>query len=207
MKNALVREKDFENKLLQTASTIDGFEGYLNPHASRIAALSAAVAQKFNLSSQDCSALRQAALVHDLGEVVMNRDYIVANRVLTGEERADMQRHPVIGEQEAAKRGLSRAVQMLVRWHHEWWDGMGYPDALQYEQIPLLNRILRVADTYSALTDSRPFRAAFSETEAKKHLIKWAGIEFDPSVVKAFLELNDSAELKSFAVETGESND
>ena len=81
----------------------------------------------------------------------MNRDYIRANRILTDEERIDLQRHPVIGEQEVAKRGLSRAVQLLVRWHHEWWNGMGYPDALEREQIPLAARILRVADTYCAL--------------------------------------------------------
>ena len=199
MKNALAKEKEFENKLLATASTIDGFEGCANPHAARLAALAEAVARKFNLSPRDCAALRQAALLHDLGELVMRRDYIAANRKLTDEERADMQRHPVIGEQEAAKRGLSRAAQLLIRWHHEWWNGAGYPDALEREQIPLLNRILRVADTYSALTDARPFRAAFSETDARKYLIERAGIEFDPLVVKAFLSLQDLPELKSYA--------
>lgn len=201
MKNALVKEREFENKLLQTALTIDGFEGYINPHASRVAALSEAVANKFHLSTHDCLVLRQAALLHDLGEVVMKRDYVKTNRKLTEDERIDMRRHPVIGEQEAAKRGLSRAAQLIIRWHHEWWNGMGYPDALEREQIPLVNRILRAADTYSALTDARPSRAAISEAEAKKYLTEWAGIEFDPSVVKAFLELKDLPELKSFAAD------
>ncbi|MDQ3042737.1 MAG: HD domain-containing protein, partial [Acidobacteriota bacterium] len=91
----------------------------------------------FNLASHDRYSLRQAALVHDVGEMIMNRDYIKAGRKLREDERVDMQRHPIIGEQEAAKRGLSRAVQLLVRWHHEWWNGAGYPDALEREQIPL----------------------------------------------------------------------
>jgi HD-GYP domain-containing protein (c-di-GMP phosphodiesterase class II) len=110
-----------------------------------------------------------------------------------------MQRHTVIGEQETARRGLSRAVQLIVRWHHEWWNGGGYPDALCREQIPLAARILRVSDTYAALTDARPFRAAISEAEARKYLTEWAGIEFDPAVVKMFLSLENLLELNSFA--------
>lgn len=194
-------EEKLENALLNTASLADEFEGYGQPHAFRIARLADAVAQKFNLAAHDLHSLHQAALLHDVGELVMMREYIKSNRPLRDEERIDMQRHPVIGEQETAKRGLSRAVQLLVRWHHEWWNGTGYPDALNGAQIPLAARILRVADTYCALTDSRPHRAAVSEADARKYLIEWAGIEFDPKVVKAFLELENLEELKSFATE------
>jgi putative nucleotidyltransferase with HDIG domain len=201
MENITSRETNFEEKLLKIAELTDDFEGYSHPHAVRIAALAEAIAQKFNLSAHDRSSLRQAALVHDIGEVVMDRDYIKANRILTEEERIDMQRHTVIGEQETAKRGLSRAVQLLVRWHHEWWNGSGYPDALEREQIPLAARILRVADSYSALTDTRPYNLPISEAEAKRYLTEWAGIEFDPQIVKAFLSLKNLEELKSFAEE------
>ena len=120
----------------------------------------------------------------------MNREYIKENRVLTPDEFLDMQRHPVIGEQETARRGMSRGVQLLVRWHHEWWNGSGYPDALEGEQIPLAARILRVADSYSALTDNRPRRQAMEDEEAKRYMTEWAGLEFDPKVVKAFLSLD-----------------
>ena len=191
-------KKIFDEKLLKMAELTDEFEGYSHLHAVRIAALAEAVAQKFNLSAHDCYSLRQAALIHDLGEVIMNRDYFKANRILTDEERIDMQRHTVIGEQEGAKRGLNRAVQLLVRWHHEWWNGGGYPDALEREQIPLAARILRVVDTYSALTDTRPYNLPISETEAKKYLTEWAGVEFDPKIVKAFLSLEGLEELKSY---------
>lgn len=194
-------EESFDERLLKMASLTDEFEGYKHPHALRISKLSDVVAQKFNLASHDRFSLRQASLVHDIGEVVMNRDYIKANRILREDERIDMQRHPVIGEQEAAKRGLSRAVQLLIRWHHEWWNGMGYPDGLEGEQIPLAARILRLTDTYCALTDYRPFNTPLTEAEAKQYITEWAGIEFDPQVVKIFLELERIEELKSFATE------
>ncbi len=193
------QEAKFEDRLLKMAAAMDEFEGYAHNHAVRIAAISEALAQKFNLASHDRQALRHAALIHDIGEVVMNRDYINSNRILRDDERIDMQRHPVIGEQEAAKRGFNRAVQLLVRWHHEWWNGSGYPDALEHEQIPLAARILRVADTYSALTDSRPYSVAISASEAGRYLSEWAGIEFDPKVVKAFLLLEGLRELESYA--------
>lgn len=199
MQGVSILKEDFEESLLNIAKTIDDFEGYRHPHAVRIAVLSNATAKLFNLASHDRYSLGQAALVHDIGELVMNRDYINARRALTEAERIDMQRHPVIGEQEAAKRGLGRAVQLIVRWHHEWWNGAGYPDALMRDRIPLAARILRVADTYAALTDARSYNAAISAEQAKKYIIEWAGIEFDPLVVKAFLSLQDLPELKSYA--------
>ncbi|HYX42062.1 MAG TPA: HD domain-containing phosphohydrolase, partial [Pyrinomonadaceae bacterium] len=145
-------------------------------------------------------ALRLAALGHDLGEAAMKRDYIARQGPLTEEERFDLMRHPVIGEQEAARAGADRGAQLMIRWHHEWWNGTGYPDALSREQIPLAARILRVADAYAALTDARPYRGALTEAEAHKHLIEWAGIEFDPQVVRAFLTLRDLPELRSYAL-------
>jgi putative nucleotidyltransferase with HDIG domain len=186
--------------LAKITAEIDAFEGYMHDHGKRIATLSEAIAEKFNFAPHDRFALRQAALVHDIGEIMMNREYIGTRRILREEERIDMQRHTVIGEQETAKRGLSRAVQLLVRWHHEWWNGTGYPDALEREQIPLAARILRVADSYSALTDTRPYSLAISSKEAKRYLVEWSGIEFDPKVVKVFLALEGLPELESYLV-------
>jgi len=201
MNSFSTKEAEFNERVLQIASEADEFEGYQNPHATRLAAHADALAQTFNLASHDRYSLRQAALVHDVGETAMNRDYIKASRKLREDERVDMQRHPIIGEQEAAKRGLSRAVQLLVRWHHEWWNGAGYPDALEREQIPLAARILRVCDTFSALTDDRPYRAAISAAEAKRYLTEWAGIEFDPKIVKTFLALEELKESKAFVAQ------
>ncbi len=186
---AMSLETKASKDLIKLAVEIDRFESYSIPHAQRIAVLANAIATKFNLASHDRETLHQAALVHDIGELAMNRHYIGREGVLNNEEHIDMQRHPVIGEQEAAKRGLPRAVQLIVRWHHEWWNGTGYPDCLEREQIPLAARILRVCDTYSAMTDYRPYSVPISESEAKRYLTEWAGIEFDPKVVMAFLSL------------------
>src|SRR6266851_2647245 len=97
-----------------------------------------------------------------------------------------------------ARAGADRGAQLLVRWHHESWNGSGYPDGLRFEQIPLGARILRVADVYAALTDARPFHAAYSESRAREHLIEWTGLEFDPGVVRALLSLEPVRELQSY---------
>src|SRR5215831_6856639 len=182
------------------AAAADEFEGYLNPHAARIAVIADQIARGFNLGSRDRSSLRTAALAHDLGEVVMGRDYLRRPGPLSEDERIDLARHPLLGEREAAKAGADRGAQLLVRWHHESWNGGGYPDGLRFEQIPLAARILRVADSYAALTDARSFRAAYSESQAREHLLEFTGLEFDPLVVRALLSLAPFNELKSYAV-------
>ena len=185
----------------------DEFEGYAHPHASRIAVIAEQIGRAFNLGSRDRFSLRVAALAHDLGEVVMNRDYIRRADTLSEDERIDLARHPLLGEREAGAAGADRGAQLLVRWHHEWWNGNGYPDGLRFEQIPLGARILRVADAYASLTDARPFRTAFTERQAREHLLEWTGLEFDPRVVRALLALEPFKELKGYAPEADAPSD
>ena len=179
----------------------DEFERYANPHAARIAAIADQIGRSFNLGARDRFSLRIAALAHDLGEVMMDREYIQRPGAITEEERIDLARHPLVGEREAADAGADRGAQLLVRWHHEWWNGNGYPDGLRFEQIPLGARILRVADAYASLTDARPFRKAFSEQQAREHLLEWTGLEFDPRVVRELLSLEPFNALKGYARE------
>ena len=189
------------------AARADEFENYANPRGSRIAAIGDEIARAFRLGPRDRFSLRIAALAHDLGEMVMNRDYIRRQGTLSDDERIDLARHPVISEREAANAGADRGAQLLVRWHHEWWNGCGYPDGLRFEQIPLGARILRVADAYASLTDARPFREAYSEQQAREHLVEWTGIEFDPRVVRTLLSLEPFPELKGYAREIPPSPD
>lgn len=183
----------------QLAETADRFERYDNPHAARIATMADEIAKLFHLARHDRGSLRVGALLHDLGEVAMERDYIQRAGSLTDEDLLDLARHPVIGEREASRVGADRAAQLLIRWHHEWWNGQGYPDALRREEIPLAARILRVADSYVALTDARPFRPALSVADARREIADHSGIEFDPAVVNVFLTLEHLPELESFA--------
>ena len=181
------------------AARTDEFEAYLHPHASRIAAIANQLARSFHLGTRDRFSLRIAALAHDLGELAMNRDYLHRHGTLSEDERVDLARHPLLSEREAAAAGADRGAQLLIRWHHEWWNGNGYPDGLRFEQIPLGARILRVADAYASLTDARPFRNAYSEQQAREHLIEWTGLEFDPRVVRTLLALEPFNELKGYA--------
>src|SRR6476659_4678892 len=198
-------DKAAAEAFIQLAKTVDKFERYDNPHAQRIAAIADEIAHEFHLARHDRGSLYAAALLHDLGEVAMERDYIQATGALSADERLDLARHPVIGEREASRVGADRAAQLLTRWHHEWWNGAGFPDALRREEITLAARILRLADSYAALTDARPFRAALTEEAARRELINRAGIEFDPSVVSIFLSLEKFSELESYArIETDE---
>src|SRR5215211_41818 len=192
-------DKAAAEAFIQLAKTTDKFERYENSHAQRVAVIADEIAQQFHLARHDRGSLYAAALLHDLGEVAMERDYIQATGPLSDEERRDLSRHPVIGEREASRVGADRAAQLLVRWHHEWWNGTGYPDALRREEIPLAARILRVADAYASLTDARPFRRAFTREQARRELMDRAGIEFDPGVVSVFLALDGLPELESFA--------
>lgn len=195
--NSIFGEKQAADDIVQRSSaTMDEFEGYPRGQANRVAWIADALGEVFNLASRDRAFLQQAALLHDVGELRMNREYIGANRALSSAELLDLQRHPVIGEQEVAKLGLPRGVQLLVRWHHEWWNGGGYPDGLEGEQIPLAARILRLADTYCSLTTERPYRTAISDEEARKYLTLWAAIEFDPAIVMAFRSVKMFSEIQ-----------
>src|SRR5262245_19788226 len=191
---------DSRDAFVQLAAAADAFERYVNPHATRISAIAGEIAVLFHMARQDRASLQTAALLHDLGESAMEREYIERAGPLSADERIDLARHPIIGEKEAARAAADRPVQLLVRWHHEWWNGSGYPDALRREEIPLAARILRVADSYAALTDARPFRPALAQELAKSEIVSRAGIEFDPAVVQAFLSLGPMPEMKSYAL-------
>ena len=128
-------DKVADEAFLELASTTDRFERYQNEHAIRVATIADVVARVFHLARHDRSSLRAAALLHDLGEAAMERDYIQRAGSLTDEERADLARHTVIGEREVAKIGADRAAQLLVRWHHEWWNGRAIP-CTTTEEIP-----------------------------------------------------------------------
>lgn len=183
-----VAQKVMEAQLTELATDVDYVEGYSNGHAVVMAEMAEELGRRFGLRDSDLSSLKQAALAHDLGERVMKRDYLSRKGPLTNDEKFDLWRHPIIGEQAAAQRELPRQAQLLIRWHHEWWNGRGYPDCLSGTGIPMGARILRVIDTYSALINDRPYREKFDHAAAQQIIADGAGIEFDPAVVLAFLE-------------------
>ncbi|HEY6401653.1 MAG TPA: HD domain-containing phosphohydrolase [Blastocatellia bacterium] len=176
-------------RLLKIAIEIDRIEGYSEPHAIAIAWAAEKIGARMGLHGIDLTALKFAALAHDLGERAMKRDYLLLPRELSWEEILDLWRHPILGEQAAGELKLPRQTQLLIRWHHEWWNGGGYPDGLAGESIPLGARILRAVDSYFALISERPHRRRFDRNEAEQAIADLAGIEFDPQVVKLLLQV------------------
>lgn len=181
-------ERPTGDRLLKIAIEIDRVEGYSEAHAIAIARMAEKVGAQMGLHGVDLTALKFAALAHDLGERAMKRNYLLRPSVLSWEETLDLWRHPILGEQAAGELKLSRQTQLLIRWHHEWWNGGGYPDGLAGEAIPLGARILRAVDSYFALISNRPHRQRFERLEAEQMIADLAGIEFDPLVVKLLLQ-------------------
>ncbi|MCS7079777.1 MAG: HD domain-containing protein [Chloracidobacterium sp.] len=170
------------------AARLDALEGYAAPHAVRLAAVTDRLAAAFGLSERGRRDLRAAALLHDVGEGGGDFPFLTAARPLTFSERCALWRHPIVGERLARKRGLPEAVGLLVRWHHENWDGSGYPDGLRGEQIPLPARLLRIADVWCALTNDRPFRPAYTPVEAVERMRGMLGTVLDPVAAACWLD-------------------
>jgi len=182
-------ERSLGGRLLKIAVEIDRVEGYSEPHAIAIAWAAERVGARMGLHGVDLTALKFAALAHDLGERAMKRDYLLRPRALSWDETLDLWRHPILGEQAAGELKLPRQTQLLIRWHHEWWNGGGYPDGLAGKAIPPGARILRAVDSYFALISDRPHRRRFDRIEAEQIISDLAGIEFDPEVVKLLLQV------------------
>jgi HD domain len=181
--------KSREEIINRLSDRIDGFENYTRPHAHLMAELATLLGRRLGLTQPDINAISEAALLHDIGLYAMTPGYHSTPGPLTFEERMDLWRHPIIGEQQMAKRDAMRHAQLLVRWHHEWWNGSGYPDMLAFEDIPIGARILRAVELYSALVSDRPYRAALNRSQALETLKASAGIECDPYIVKALAAL------------------
>lgn len=176
-----------EAVLCSLGRSIEAKDPYTEGHCERLAAYAVALGQVLGLGEEELTALRRGGFLHDLGKVAVPETILLKNGPLTPQERAVMQRHPVVGEEICQPLHSLQAVLPIIRHHHERRDGSGYPDGLQGETIPLTARILQVVDVYDALSTDRPYRralpraAALEALEAEAHKGWW-----DPEIVKAF---------------------
>ncbi len=158
-------------------------------HTERCSWYTAALAAELGLSDEDIATARLAALLHDIGKVVVPDDILLKPGPLTGDETELVQRHPADGANMLTQvPSLSRAVPGILR-HHEHFDGSGYPDGLSGEGIPIIARILLVSDAFDTMTTHRPYSAAISAETAISELKRCSGTQFDPKVVAAFVRL------------------
>ncbi|MDD2349953.1 MAG: PAS domain S-box protein [Synergistaceae bacterium] len=157
-------------------------------HAERLAELSTKTGRMLNLMEKDLGELQLLGMLHDIGKIGIDDKILNKPGKLTEEEWVIMKRHPEIGYRIAkASHKLSRIADYILS-HHERWDGAGYPKGLKGEDIPLLSRILAVADAYDAMTEDRVYRKAMSKKQAIEEIKKNSGSQFDPLIAKIFIE-------------------
>jgi len=171
------------------AKTIEAKDSYTGKHVEDTAYIAEEIAKKFELSYSDIDNIRHAAILHDLGKIGVEEKILLKKGKLTAKEMEKVRKHPLIAADILKSiHALSGAIPAIL-YHHERYDGKGYPYGLKGDEIPLAARIIAVADVYQALTSDRPYRKAYSKGEAVRIIRKEAGTHFDPKVVRAFLHV------------------
>jgi response regulator RpfG family c-di-GMP phosphodiesterase len=189
LQKILLRE-NVEQNLVDTitafVNAIESKDRYLKGHSARVSVYSAEIGRVLGMSDADVLVVSRAGMLHDLGKLVMLDSILGKPGRLTPEEFDMMKTHPVVGDRILAPlRFLAREAQ-AVRYHHERYDGEGYPDKLQGEAIPFIARVVTVADAFDAMTSNRPYRAARSVEVAREEIRRVSGTQLDPSVAAAF---------------------
>ena len=195
--------KAFYAGLLEALSSVMGSaKGYLRDHGPMVAMLASRLGRELGLSKAECSELFFAAILSDMGMVGLAEDaWENPAPTLAPDVRQRVQKHPVRSEQRV--RGIPHLEDLapLLRHHHEWWDGSGYPDSLTGEEIPLGARILRLADTVAALGEARPHRPALGGDEIAEIVESSLGKEFGPEIAECYLTLHRSGAIPDFEVQ------
>jgi HD-GYP domain-containing protein (c-di-GMP phosphodiesterase class II) len=179
------------------AAIIDAKDGYTHRHSERVAAFAVRLAQELGVAPDHLSVIELSALLHDLGKIGVPDAILNKPGKLTEEELEEMRRHPAHGAAILANIQSPKIAELLpgVKYHHERWDGTGYPDGLKGEEIPLLGRILSVADFLDALTSDRAYRKGLCFDEVLELIQEQSGRAFDPTVVAAAMALHERGEL------------
>ncbi|HEX8847587.1 MAG TPA: HD domain-containing phosphohydrolase [Pyrinomonadaceae bacterium] len=163
-------------------------DNYTGEHSNMTADLAELVARRFNLTEADVMHVKLGGLLHDIGKIGVPECILCKPGSLTPEEMLVMRQHVHYGEQALSGVPHMEAVRAIVKHHHEWWNGGGYPDGLKGEEVPLVTRIVAVADAYDAMTSDRPYRRRLSQATAIERLRAAAGIQFDANVVENLVE-------------------
>ena len=174
------------------SNAVEFRDAYTAKHAERVAAYGMEIARVSGLSLKDMPEVEFGFLLHDIGKVAIPDAILYKPEALDDDERAEMARHPVIGAEIVSAIEFLGEATVVVRSHHERWDGRGYPDGLAGEEIPFAARVFAVADVLDALTTNRPYRHASSLEVAREMIVAEGGRQFDPLVIEAFKSIADA---------------
>ena len=173
------------------AHTIDAKDKYTKGHSIRVAKYSRMLAQKMGFSVDECETIYYMGLLHDLGKIGVDNDIINSPGPLTDEQYGEIKKHPGLGYEILSEIKSRPDLVIGARWHHERYDGKGYPDGKAGEDIPVYARIIAVADSYDAMTSNRSYRNYMAQEKVRSELEKNSGTQFDPKVAECMISIID----------------
>jgi putative nucleotidyltransferase with HDIG domain len=188
----------FMDSIEMIAAAVDAKDPYTKGHSGRVAQYSVILAREIGLPEEEVDKIRISATLHDVGKIGIEDRVLKKPGVLTNEEFEIMKRHTVMGYE--IVRQVKQLNEMLpgIRWHHEALNGRGYPDGVKGDELPLMTRIIAVADTFDAITTDRPYQAGSEFPKALEILRKHAGTKYDPLVVDAMYAALAKGSLAKF---------
>lgn len=191
---SLVKVKRLNDQVETTENVIFGLARMLENKVSssasdyqRLADHACLLGRALGLMEEDLDILRKGAILHDIGKIAVREEVLQKPGSLSEEEFNEIKLHPEVGERICGPLRCADLVLPIIRHHQERWDGKGYPDGLRGEQIPLMARILSIADAYDAMLSPRPYRPALEPEEAQENLRQGAGAQWDPHLIDVFL--------------------
>jgi putative nucleotidyltransferase with HDIG domain len=191
IENLALYENIYQNLFATLYAFVKALEArdlYTRQHSSRVTGIALIIGRQLQCSTEELDIVNFAGHLHDIGKIGIRDDILLKPGRLTPEEYEKIKEHPVIGAGILEQLGLWEKERQIIRGHHERFDGTGYPDGLRRQEIPLLARILSVADVYDALASDRAYRQRMEESIIMKIIHEGAGTQFDPEVVAAFEE-------------------
>jgi putative nucleotidyltransferase with HDIG domain len=180
---------------------IEARDPYTKGHSARVTALAEAVARRLGWSNAEIALLRLGGPLHDIGKLAVSNEVLRKPGQLDEREMDEIRQHPSIGAKMLMRLSAFREALPYVLYHHERWDGTGYPSGKSGEAIPIEARVLAVADAFDAMTSDRPYRTALTRDEALAEVARGAGTQFDPEIARVFLEVfrEDAEDLPAAA--------
>jgi HD-GYP domain-containing protein (c-di-GMP phosphodiesterase class II) len=196
LKQALRQNQELFLETIRTlAAAIDAKDPYTRGHSERVSSYSMAISRHLELNQEEVFRVHIAAILHDVGKLGIRESILNKPGGLSDDEFEIMRQHPSIGAQIMSPIRMLKDIIPGIRNHHETWDGSGYPDHLEGEEIPMVARIIGVADTFDAMTTTRPYQQAMSLEYVLAKMRSMSGSRFDPVVVEAFMAAVEAGDI------------